>query len=98
MSPAASCCATEPSLARIVTTVVVHRGSADLVRAILIGVEHLQSGHDFARSERLDLEFTVGDLCDAFAEIFAAAVEGIERLRPACGEAPFDFRHRLRDG
>src|SRR5262249_45789970 len=27
-----------------------------------------------------------------------AAVQRIERLREARGEAPFDFRHRLRDG
>jgi hypothetical protein len=45
----------------------------------------------------LNLEFVVGDLGNALAEKFAAAVERIERLRPACRVAPPDLRHRLRD-
>ena len=51
----------------------------------------------FAGGEHLDLKFVVAHLRDALAEIFAAAVERIERLRPARRHAPFDFRHRLRD-
>src|SRR5262249_13799141 len=51
--------------------------------------------HDFARSERLDLKFIVGDLGDPLSEILTSAVERIERLWPARGKAPFQLRRAL---
>ena len=82
---------------RILAPVVIERGVAHLDGAALHGVEHLQSRHDLAGGEHLDLEFVVGDLGDALGEIFAAAIERIERLRPACRQPPFQFRRRLGD-
>src|SRR5262249_13201544 len=61
------------------------------------GIEHLQARNDFAGSEYLDLEFVVGDFGDSLGEIFAATVKRIERLRPACRQAPSHFRRRLRN-
>src|SRR5262249_55818551 len=52
---------------------------------------------NFAGGERLDLEAIVGDLGDPFAEIFATAIERVERLRPACRQPPPHLRHRLCD-
>src|SRR5262249_23693943 len=54
-------------------------------------------GHDLARGEDLDLELVVGDFANELAEQLGAAVERVEGLRPARGEPPFQFRHRLRD-
>ena len=84
--------------AGVLAEVVVAGGVAHLDGAVLHRVEHLQAGHDFAGREDLDLEFVVGHFGDALGEIFAAAIERIERLRPARRHAPFDLRHRLRDG
>jgi hypothetical protein len=66
--------------------------------SVLYGVEHLQARHDFACGERLDLEFIVGGFADRFRHHLGAAVQRIERFRPARRHAPFDLRHRLRDG
>src|SRR2546429_3428177 len=77
--------------------VVIERGLAHLDGAVRHGVEHLQTGHDFTGGEGLDLEFVVGDFSDALGEIFAAAVQGIERLRPACRVSPLYLRVRLRN-
>jgi hypothetical protein len=44
------------------------------------------------------LESIIGCFADRLAEDLAAAVERIERLRPAHGTTPFNLRHRLRDG
>src|SRR5262249_7211133 len=46
---------------------------------------------------RLDLEFVVGEIGDALGEIFGAAVERIQRLRPARGMSPPNLRVRLCD-
>jgi hypothetical protein len=59
---------------RVLAPIVIKRGVAHLDRAVRHGVEHLQTGYDFAGSEGLDLETIVGDFGDAFAEIFAATV------------------------
>ena len=37
------------------------------------------------------------DLADVFGDGFGAAVDGVERLRKARGQAPFDLGHGLRD-
>src|ERR1041385_45855 len=82
---------------RVLAEVVVGRRVAHLDRAVLHRVENLQTGYDFAGCEHLDLEFVVAHLGDALREVFAAAVERIERLRPAGWHAPLHFRHRLCD-
>jgi hypothetical protein len=61
------------------------------------GVERLQAGYDLARRKGLDLEFVVGGVGDVFGEGLRRAVNGIERLRKARGQAPFDLGRRLRD-
>jgi hypothetical protein len=81
----------------VLAPVIVERRVAHFDGAVRDRIEHLQARHDFAGGERLDLEFVVGDIGNALAEKFAAAIKRIERLRPACGEAPLDFRIRLRD-
>jgi hypothetical protein len=58
----------------------------------------LQSKHDFACGEELNLELAVGRLGDRLAHHIRAAVERVERLRPATCHPLFYFRHRLRNG
>ena len=82
---------------RILAPVIIQRGVAHLDRSVRDGIQHLQAGDDFAGGKGLDLEFVVGDLGDALAEIFAAAIERIERLRPACSQTPAYLGHRFRD-
>src|SRR5215472_10295049 len=65
--------------------------------AVLHRVEHLQAWHDFAGGEKLDLEFVVGGLCDGFAHDVGAAINCVQRLRPARGHAPFQPWHGLRN-
>ena len=79
----------------VLAPVVIERGVAHFDGAVRDGVEHLQARHDFAGGERLDLELVVGEIGDALAEIFAAAVERVEGLRPACRHPPLYFRVRL---
>ena len=47
---------------------------------------------------RADLELVVGRLGDVLGEGLAGAVQRVERLGEARGQAPFQLRHRLRDG
>jgi hypothetical protein len=82
---------------RILAPIVVERGVSDFDGAIADRVQHLQAGDDFAGCKDLNLEFVVGDFGEALREIFATAVERVERFRPACGQAPFYFRRRLRN-
>ena len=77
---------------RVLAKVVVQCRIAHLDGPILDGIEHLQAGDNFACGESLNLEFVVGDLGHTFGEIFAAAIKGIERLWPTCGQPPFHFR------
>src|SRR6478752_4482727 len=65
--------------------------------AVLYRVEHLQTRHDFTGCEKLDLEFVVGGLCDSLAHDVDAAVNCVQRLRPARGASPFQPRHGLRN-
>ena len=82
---------------RVLAEVVVRRGVADLDGAVLHGVEHLQSRHDLAAGEGLDLKLVVGGFADHLGHHLGAAIERVERFRPAGRHAPFDFGHRLRD-
>src|SRR5579872_2043106 len=81
----------------ILAPVIVQSGVTDLDRAVGHGVEYLKAWHDFACCKRLDQESVVGDLGDPFGEVFAAAIQRVERLRPARGIAPSHFGHRLRN-
>ena len=45
---------------RVLAEVIVGRGVPHLDGAVLHGVEHLQTRHDFAAGKRLNLEFVVG--------------------------------------
>src|SRR5450631_4349421 len=82
---------------RVLAPVIIQRGIAHLDGAVRYRVEHLQRGDDFAGGERLNLEFVIGDLGDALAEIFATAVERVERLRPTGRQPPLHLRHGLCD-
>ena len=64
---------------------------AHLDGAVGGGVQRLQARHDFAGGEHLDLEFVVGHLGDVFRQLLGAAVDRVERLREARGQAPLDF-------
>src|SRR2546426_6368545 len=64
----------------------------------LHGVEHLQRRDDLAGGKGTDGELSVGDLAHAPGDQLGAAVQRVEALRPARGEAPLDARLRLRDG
>ncbi len=57
----------------------------------------LQSGHDLARREDLDLELAVGDGGDRFRQMGAGAVERLQRLRIARRQAPGHGRRALGD-
>src|SRR5215470_7645643 len=81
----------------VLAPVIVQRRVAHLDRAVPDRVEHLQAGDDFAGGERLDLELVVGDVGHPLGKIFAAAIERIERLRPARGISPLNLRIRLCD-
>ena len=83
---------------RVLADIIILRAVTHLDRAVLNGVERLQRRHDFAAGENLDLEFAVGRVGDKFREGQAGAEQRIERLRPARGQTPLQFRHRLGDG
>ena len=82
---------------RILADVVVGDGVAHLDRAVRGRVERLQAGDDFAGREHLDLELVVGHLGDVLRHLFAAAIDGIERLREARRHAPLDLGRGLRN-
>ena len=56
---------------------------ADLDGAVLYGIDDLQAGHDFAGGENLDLKLVVGRLGDGFGHHLGAAIQRVERFRPA---------------
>ena len=66
--------------------------------AVLHGIEHLQARNDFAAGEGLDLELVVGGFGNELGHHLDGAPKRVERFRPARRQAPFDLRHRLRDG
>jgi hypothetical protein len=70
---------------------------AALHGAVLHGVEHLQAGDDLTRGEDLDLELVAGGRGDALGHLLGRAVDGVERLGEARGEAPLDLRGSLRE-
>src|SRR5262249_60731375 len=57
-----------------------------------------QAGHDLAGRERLDLEPVVGRFGNRLGKQLRRTPQGVERLREARGEAPFQLRRRLRNG
>ena len=82
----------------ILAEIVVGRRVAHLDCAGLDRVGGLQPRHDLVGGEDLDLEPVVGRLGDRLRKRLGGAVERVERLREARGQAPFELRHRLRDG
>src|SRR5262249_33069370 len=83
---------------RILADVVIGRGVTALDRSAAHRVGRLQAGDDLAGGEDLNLELVVGRLGDVFGEGLGGAVERVERLRKARGQAPFHLGRRLRDG
>ena len=71
---------------------------AHLDGAVADRVGNLRRADDFACGERLDLELAVRGFVDELRDDFGRAVDGIERLREARLQAPFDLGHRLGDG
>src|SRR5881275_1998486 len=51
--------------------------------AVLNGIEHLQARNDFATGECLNLEFIVGGLADHLGHHLGAAIQRVQRFRPA---------------
>jgi hypothetical protein len=58
----------------------------------------LQSRHDLAGGEYLDLKPVVGRFGDRLRECLGPAEQRIESSRKARGQSPSQFRHGLRDG
>ena len=77
---------------RVLAEIIVRGGVPHLDGAVRGGVERLQAGHDFAAGEHLDLELVVGGLGDLLGQHDRAAIERIERLRPAGRHAPLQVR------
>jgi hypothetical protein len=83
---------------RVLAEIEGGQGMAGLDGAGLRCVEHLQRRHDLVGRKDLDLELPFGELADAFGHVFDAALDGVEALRPAGGEAPPDAGTGLRNG
>src|SRR5262249_26818733 len=62
---------------RVLADIVIHGRMADLDGAVLNRVENLQSRHDFARGEGLNLKLVVGGLGHMLGEGFASAVKSV---------------------
>src|SRR6185312_3289446 len=60
-------------------------------------VERLQSRHDFASSEELNLELVVGHFRNLLHEKIGTAVNRVKRLWKARRHAPLDLGRRLRN-
>ena len=69
---------------------------ATLHGAILDGIHRLQTRHQFAAGEDLDLEFAASRFGYAPGENLRRAEDGIEALREARRQAPLDGRGALR--
>ena len=83
---------------RVLAEEVVAGGLAHLDRAVLHRVEHLQARDDLARREGADLELVVGRLGHDLGEVLDAAVQRVERLGEARGQAPVELGRGLGDG
>src|SRR5262249_7172007 len=88
---------TEQRPGRVLADVVILRGMAHLDGAVLHRIEDLQSRHDLARRERLDLKLVIGRLGDVLGDGLAGAEQRIERFGPARRQPPFEGRHGLSD-
>jgi hypothetical protein len=82
---------------RILADIVVGHGVAHFDGAVGGRIERLQTGDQFTGREDLDLEFVVGHFGDLLRHHLGAAIDGVERLREARCEAPFDLGRGLRD-
>jgi hypothetical protein len=82
---------------RILAEIIVRRGVAHLDRAGLHGIGRLQTRHDLAGGENLDLELVVGGFGDGLGESVRCSVDGVERFRIARSQPPFELRHGLRN-
>ena len=81
---------------RILADVVARIGVAAFDRGVRDRVEHLQAGHDLARREGVDQEFSVAHLADELRDRRRRAPQPFDALREARRQAPFDGR-LLRD-
>ena len=82
---------------RVLANVVVSGRMGHFHGAVRCGIERLQPGNDFARSEDLNLKFVVGSLRHCLRKHLGRAENGVERFRKAGGQTPFYFRRRLGD-
>jgi hypothetical protein len=83
---------------RILAPIIICRGVAHLDRALADLVGRFKARRDFACGKDLDLEFVVGGFGDVFGKRLRRAIDGIEALGEAGGQAPFDVRRALRNG
>ncbi len=83
---------------RVLAEIVEGGGVRHLDRAGRDGVDRLQAAHDLAGAEGLDLELVVRRLGHELRDHLGGAVDGVERLREARGEAPLDLGRRVGDG
>ena len=83
---------------RVLADEVIGGGVTHLDRYIANCIDRLQCWNDLPAREGLDLKLVVGGFRDIFRNCFGCAEGHIQRLRPTCGAAPLQFRHRLRDG
>ncbi|MPN55320.1 hypothetical protein SDC9_203002 [bioreactor metagenome] len=63
-----------------------------LDRAIADRVEYLQARHQFAASERADLEFAAGERGHAFAQGFRRVIQDVQALGEARRQPPANRR------
>ena len=77
---------------------VVRHGVGALDGAVLHAIDHAEGGHQLAARMHRDLELAARHLGDLLREDIAAAVDGVERLREARGQAPADVGLRVHHG
>ncbi|MGY4352451.1 hypothetical protein ACVWXM_008944 [Bradyrhizobium sp. GM7.3] len=82
---------------RLLADVEIERGLRHVDRSGADRIERLQAGNELAGREGLDLEFVVGGLGNIFRKSLSGAVDSVQRLREARGQAPFDLGRALRD-
>ena len=65
---------------------------AALDGTLLHGVQRLQAGNDLTARKDADVELAAGQLAQAIGQLLGATVNGVEALREAGSQAPFDAR------
>ena len=76
---------------RVLADVVVARGVADLDRALLHGVHHLEARYDFSEGIDPQAKIAFGHRLQAFGEHFGGSEDGVEAAGEARGESPSDL-------